>query len=152
MRLLDEGHAVQTGPGLARRHCPIRRLARHLSAFTLVAVTAACSSSPSPADPYHGTWTGTIVDRAVGPGTVRVDLRAGARLEGSWTATIGGASYGGTLTSEATSGTARSFAVVCGAQGAMLWATSVSGGSLSGTYITASCGSLGGGSFELRRQ
>jgi hypothetical protein len=114
-------------------------------------VTSACSTSPSSTDPYQGTWTGSIVDRAAGPGTLRVELRAGASVEGSWTAVVGGAALTGTLASGSSQGAQRSFAVGC-APGSMLWATTVDGNRMSGTYITAGCSGLSGGSLDLVRQ
>lgn len=111
-----------------------------------------CASAPSPADPYQGTWAGSIVDRVAGSGTARLELRAGSRLEGSWTASIGPASLSGSATSDSSTGAQRSFAVVCGAQGSMLWTTMVTGSSLTGTYLAANCSGLSGGSLDLRRQ
>lgn len=113
---------------------------------------AACSSAPSSTDPYHGTWTGTIVDRTAGGGSLRVELRASGGAEGSWTATVGTAGMSGTLAAAGSVGGERGFAATCRPQGSMLWVTSVSGNALTGTYVTANCGNLSGGSLDLRRQ
>jgi hypothetical protein len=130
----------------------LARVSRVWWPLAVLILTGACTSAPSSTDPYQGTWAGSIVDRVAGTGTARLELRAGSRLEGSWTASVGGASLSGSATSDSSTGAQRSFAVVCGAQGSMLWTTMVSGGSLTGTYLAANCNGLSGGSLDLRRQ
>ena len=139
------------------RACPWQALGALCLTSALV-VSGACGSAPSSTDPHVGSWQGSIADRDLGTGTLRLDLRSGSRLEGTWTAQVGGASLSGTATSDLSNGSQRTFAVGCGSpgstvgsSGSMVWATAVGGGSLTGSYISARCGGLVGGTFELRR-
>ena len=126
---------------------------------------AACADSPTAPDgQFAGTWSGAIVDGAVGSGTARLILaQTGAGVSGTFTTTFTNAALNqaGSVSGTAAGSSASVFltpgsGIVCppgvtlsGSMGASLTATS---GKLSGSYSVLGCSGAVTGTLELSRQ
>jgi len=120
-------------------------------------VVGACHdpASPTPSDPFAGSWSGTIQDRESGTGTLRVSLFGDFALSGTWSAAIAGQALAGpaSLTPPGTS--ARALTLTCEsspARGTVAVVASVNGATLQGSYFALDCPRLVGGSINLQRQ
>jgi hypothetical protein len=117
-----------------------------------IAVAAGCGDSTptAPSDLYKGLWSGTINDSTAGAGTLRISLRDGSPISGTWGATLPGASPIGFVTSEAVTTAKRSLALACGTAGSVGLSAIVDGKTMTGTYLAFGCG-LSSGSINLVR-
>ena len=120
-------------------------------------VVGACHdlASPTPSDPFAGSWSGTIQDRESGPGTLRVMLSGDFALSGTWSAAIAGQSLSGSASLTPPGTSARALTLTCEsapARGAVAVVASVNGATLEGSYFALDCPRLVGGSINLQRQ
>jgi len=135
-----------------------RRRRRLLGACLATTVlVAGCGSSPTPsaADVYPGSWSGTLRDDQAGSGTFEMTLRLDTVLAGTWSASVADQNPSGTLTADSLNGANRSFAVTCtvGAnRGSLLLVASVSGQSMTGSYRSFQCPGMSTGTISLARR
>ena len=132
-----------------------RHLLGALLATTVLVAGCGSSPTPSPADVYLGTWSGTLRDELAGNGTFEMTLRLDTVLIGTWFASLAGQNPSGTLTADSLSGANRSFAVTCtvgASRGSLLLATSMAGQSITGTYRSFLCPGMSTGTISLARR
>lgn len=119
-----------------------------------LAVAGGCGSNATPASPsdiYQGFWTGTITDSTGGAGTLNISLTGGSPLNGTWSANLPAASPIGFITSEPVTTAQRSLALACGTSGSVGLNATVTGKTMTGTYLALGCG-LSTGSVNLVRR
>jgi hypothetical protein len=119
----------------------------------VLTMAGACADKgpTEPSDIYQGLWTGTIVDREGGAGTLRIDLPGGSPLSGTWAAILPVASPIGIISSEPVTTPQRSLALSCGVSGSIGLSALVNGKTMTGSYLAIGCG-LSSGSITLMRQ
>lgn len=126
------------------------------AALLALALNTACGSPTSPSDPYAGTWSGGMDDRALGSLNLQMTLSDTPNLAGSWRVAVSGASLSGSASLlPLEQGSPRQLGLTCGpppSGGAILLSPTLTGGTLEGTYTAFGCGSLTRGTVRLTRQ
>jgi hypothetical protein len=121
---------------------------------TLGLLLTGCSGATAPSS-VAGTWTGTLVDNGVGPGTLQFVLsQSGSSLTGTWVIKFPGAAssvtgtFAGTLSgSSITAVLTLDNPTACPED----VSATVSGSTMTGTYVI-SCATNEGGTFTLQQQ
>lgn len=130
---------------------------RRLVAFVAFLALAACGGdSTSPSASLAGNWSGTIVSRTAGSGTVTMTmLQSGSSLSGTWNTTFSNSSYNnsGTLSgsvsgSQIAASLTSSVPTACGSN----IAGALSGTTITGTYAAANCSVAESGTFSITKQ
>ena len=134
---------------------------KHLAALgaALALLASACKSSSPTAPPTPnttGTWTGTVNDAIMGPGTVRLTItQSGSSIAGTWATTYatvtnnnGGSLTGTVNTSSVTATLIPAIATACPFHATV----TLNGNSMSGTYAPFNCPVAVTGSITVSKQ
>jgi hypothetical protein len=98
---------------------------------------------------------GSMTDDLAGSGRLTLTLAGEGVLSGSWQFAGASVAQAGSLFSSALDAARRSFGMTCGTmpgQGSLVLGLTLSGNTASGSYLSAGCPGLAGGSVQLIKQ